>query len=252
MHQDHPDAGFGGEEVHAGQRPVKSKLALASLILAVGSVFLGPLLGVPALILGIAAIKEIRRSGGLTRGCGFAIAGIITSATWLLLIGLAVVAVPLSLVGGLKLRPVNPRGVLKAGRLADLPASATDVRCEGWSGLFTGTDYVMFRASAEDIEKFITQSPSAKGAVPDLLNAEHRRLPYREEDYAEGHEESEDDYERDYFAPESLAPKWYDVTMKGKGRRYEIPGDPDNKGYNFGSVIINDQTNTVYIRVVWS
>ena len=51
----------------------------------------------------------------------------------------------------------------------------------------------------------------------------------------------------------NYAPDWYDVTIRGNGRKYRIPGDPKHNGHHYwGSVIINDDTHTVYVKVVWS
>jgi hypothetical protein len=47
---------------------------------------------------------------------------------------------------------------LKLGRLAPIPASATDLKIDGTSNLFSSTYHIKFRASAEDIDKFIGNS----------------------------------------------------------------------------------------------
>jgi hypothetical protein len=53
-----------------------SGLAITSLLLGLCSVFLGILTGIPAILLGIIALRQINRSGGRLRGEGVALAGI--------------------------------------------------------------------------------------------------------------------------------------------------------------------------------
>jgi type II secretory pathway pseudopilin PulG len=67
--------------------PVKAcSKAIVSLILGIlGLTCLGIFAGVPALILGILAMKEIRRSGGVLSGAGLAIAGIVLGICSLLI-----------------------------------------------------------------------------------------------------------------------------------------------------------------------
>ncbi len=58
--------------------PVASSgLATASLICGIGSVFFGPLAGIPAIITGHLALGKIKKSGGVLQGRGLAITGLI-------------------------------------------------------------------------------------------------------------------------------------------------------------------------------
>jgi hypothetical protein len=64
--------------------PTEGK-AVASLVLGLLSIFGlvcfgGPVLGVPAIILGVLARKDVERSGGVVSGAGIATAGIVTGA----------------------------------------------------------------------------------------------------------------------------------------------------------------------------
>lgn len=69
-----------------------SGLAVASMVLGIGaisSIGMFGIFGLPAivgLVLGIVALRKIKRSAGLLQGRGFAIAGITTSAAGLLLV----------------------------------------------------------------------------------------------------------------------------------------------------------------------
>lgn len=125
-----------------------------------------------------------------------------------------------------ELHPVNPQQILRNGRLADLPASVTDIKAEGWDGIFTGEDYLMFRADPDDIKLFISNSDSIKSQKPKIL--------------------SEDS---SHTRKSSYMPQWYNPSTIVKGRKFEIPAA---NHHNWGTVIIDDQTNTVYIEVTWS
>jgi len=74
--------------------PGTNHLAIGSLVCGVSQVFVGPLAGVPAIILGHMARREIRRTG--EQGRGLATAGLAlgwVGVTLLVLVGLMVVAV---------------------------------------------------------------------------------------------------------------------------------------------------------------
>lgn len=231
------------------EKPRTSRLAIASLILGVAWVLLGPLTSIPGLILGIVAIVKIKRSRGLLKGRPFAIAGIITSGIPIVLIGMFILWFAYRLSCGMKLSARKPQAILKAGRLAELPESAADIEAEGWDGIFTGEDYLMFRATLEGIEKFIAESPSIKDTEPEIFSSKKMYLPYHEPNDFADEADWEDHYNHKYFFPQKDQPEWYDITIKLKGRRYKIPAF---EHHNWGSVIINDETNTVYINVIWS
>lgn len=226
-----------------------SRLAIASLLLGVAWILLGPLTAIPGLTLGIIAIVKIKRSRGLLKGRPFAIAGIITSAIPIVLIGMFILWFAYRLSSGMKLSARKPEAVLKAGRLAELPESATDIKAKGWSGIFTGEDYLIFCATPEDIKKFIAESPSIKYTEPEIFSSDKMYLPYYEPNDFTDDADWEAYYKHKYFFPHKDHPEWYDVTIKLKGRKYKIPAF---KHHNWGSVIINDETNTVYINVIWS
>lgn len=112
--------------------------------------------------------------------------------------------------------------ILKNGRLADLPSSASDIRVAGWKGIFTGADYLMFKASVADIDRFISESPSLAGSDTTHFNQ----------------------YHKSFYQPE-----WFDPPKRAKGRLYEIPAF---ESHNWGSVIVNEESGTVYIEIIWS
>ena len=135
----------------------------------------------------------------------------------------------------LTLRPVPPEAVVKSGRLAPLPESATEVQCEGWSGIFTGETYMRFEAAPEDIERFISSSPSLKGQEPSPISVP-TAIP------VPGHEGFEE--------PHPLIPSWYNAHQIKRGRVLVIP--PNDDGHNWGDITIDDDNHVVYIEVTWS
>jgi hypothetical protein len=84
----------------AGAQPQTSGLAIASLILGIASIVmcLGPLAGIPAVIIGHKANSDIRKSGGVIQGGGMATAGLVTGYLSIFMIALwglmAAVAIP--------------------------------------------------------------------------------------------------------------------------------------------------------------
>jgi hypothetical protein len=140
----------------------------------------------------------------------------------------------------------DPQPILEDGRLADLPESAVEVKTFSWHGIFAGGRYLMFKAPSDEIDQFISLSPSLKRVDPEIFSADHKYLlqlgnpDYNDPTY-NNHE---------YYFSGTMAPKWYDPTIKIKGRLYKVPAD--NEHHNWGEVIINEETNTVYIRITWS
>ena len=188
---------------------------------------------------------EIKKSLGFARRRNFAIAGIVIS-TVVLLFALW------NSIPSLKAKKtlLSTQKILSAGRLDSLPVSTTELEVSGWGGFTTGEDYIKFRATPEDINKFITMSQSIKGVTPEIFNSEHMYLPYIKD--VEKNMDSENYFKHNYYYEHQGAPAWYKPTITKNGRMYKIPGDPNMRGHNWGSVIVNDETNTVYIWVIWS
>ncbi|MHC4103464.1 MAG: DUF4190 domain-containing protein [Planctomycetota bacterium] len=226
------------EKKVAEQKPKVSKLAITSLFLSLTGFCTRGVTAIVSLVMGIIALVIIGRSSVEIRGRHLAIVGIIISVFIL------------SVIGYDSLPSVNIKRTLGAGRLADLPKTATDVKIDGWHSLFTGEDYIRFKAAPEDIEKFISDSPSIKEITPKVFTSEHMHLPQPDTRRFESEEDWEDfDKHEYYYGDGPYCPKWYDPTIKTKGRLYKIPSV---KGHNSGTVIINDEANTVYIHVIWS
>lgn len=84
----------------AGSNQQTSRLAVASMTLGISSIVccLGPLAGIPAVIMGHKANSKIRNSGGLLQGSGMATAGLVTGYLSIFMIALwglmAAVAIP--------------------------------------------------------------------------------------------------------------------------------------------------------------
>ncbi|MHC4721950.1 MAG: DUF4190 domain-containing protein [Planctomycetota bacterium] len=207
--------------------------AVSSFVLSIPGFCTNGLTSILSLIIGIIALIRIKKSLVLIRGRNFAVAGIVISIVVLLF------------VSWNALPTVKAKKTLTNGRLANLPQSVTNLKVGGWAGLFTGEDFIKFRATPEDINKFVAESPSIKEVAPEMFNSENMHLPE-----PDNSQKTSDYYTLDHkHYDESNYPSWYRPTMKVKGRRYLIPPD----GYhNWGSVIINDETNTVYISVIWS
>ncbi len=120
--------------------------------------------------------------------------------------------------------PVAPETVLGAGRLAVLPANATDVRSEKWSGVFTGESWLSFKAPREEVCLFLTTSPSLESQLPEFSADLCHRADSGESDWEK--------YLREAFHLE-----------------FEIPAE---SGHNWGKVTIDPAGEHVHIHVVWS
>lgn len=83
-----------------GLKPQTCRLAIASMIVGISSIVccLGPLAGIPAVIMGHKANSKIRKSGGLLTGGGMATAGLVTGYLSIFMIAMwglmAAVAIP--------------------------------------------------------------------------------------------------------------------------------------------------------------
>ncbi|AQT67012.1 hypothetical protein STSP2_00150 [Anaerohalosphaera lusitana] len=145
-----------------------------------------------------------------------------------------------------KLQLADVSKMLHAGRLAELPANARNLRADGWDGLFTGEEYLMFNAPADEVDSWLSASPGLKETV-EHFDAEHMLLPQPDND----RERSQLIYEgHELYYLFHRMPRWYRPTVRVKGRRYEI--EPDESGHNWGTVVVDDETNTVYVKVIWS
>lgn len=122
---------------------------------------------------------------------------------------------------------VRVRALLQYAQLAPLPGSATGVRYYSWSSPFSGEDFLRFTADPDDIEQFLAESPALKGKQPETSPADREGIEVLD----------------------GQAPAWYDLELKGPFRIYEV--QPPR--YQFpGELVVDDETNTVYLHLIFS
>jgi hypothetical protein len=149
----------------------------------------------------------------------------------LLVVGLGTFAV--ATIGG----KGDLNAVLRKAQLGAIPSGATDLQ---YAGVADSTYYLRFTASPEEIERFIADSPRLKVRAPQSLGPAQMYLPdsQREANPSEGTATI-------YYAANERIP-WFDPQVREKGRMYAIAPDRHS---NWTEVVIDDQKNTVYIRV---
>ena len=143
--------------------------------------------------------------------------------------------------------PVQARAILSNANLATLPKSAYDISVYTWSSPMSGEEFLKFTASPNDIDSFLKTSPILNGLECTTYTEKHMRIPYPNNYFFQ---DDEIDISHEYFHQYGGgAPDWYKSGIRGPGRRYEI----QPKGYhNPGEVIIDDQTNTIFVKLVFS
>lgn len=154
-------------------------------------------------------------------------------------------------LGGLVFYTSRPslrmQGFLAYAQLAPLPESATDVRFYSWSSPFSGEDFVRFTADPNDVERFLANSPALWGQQPERFSETRKRLEYPED--SQGNVSFPQDGQHEYFIPRRTAPAWFKQVILGPARRY--PLQPPR--YQLpGEVLVDDETNTVYIYACFS
>ena len=106
-------------------RPQPGGLAITSLVLGILSLILfGPLAGIPAIILGIIALKRIRQRPAEVGGNGLAIAGIATGGVGTLVMGLVLAGLLLPALA--RARVVVPKFTRRSEQ-ARITAARTDI-----------------------------------------------------------------------------------------------------------------------------
>ena len=128
------------------------------------------------------------------------------------------------------------RRALDLPRLAELPQSASAIKADGTSNMFSMSYFLRFQAPAEEIEAFVKESPGLSGITPEVFGPQHMHLPFPQN--------CNMNLMHRYFRPDNRYP-WFDPTIRETGRLYNIPNDADACG---GTVIINDKTNTVFVE----
>jgi len=136
----------------------------------------------------------------------------------------------------------SPVVLLRAG-LAELPASARDVRVHSWAFMLSGKYTLRFTADPNVIEDFLAASPSLEKVRPRTYSSQRMRLRgaeyagLRVQSHAQGNE---------YFMPQRDVPRWYQQEMRGPGRRYEINW---YEGKYRGELLVDDEEHIVYVHV---
>lgn len=120
---------------------------------------------------------------------------------------------------------------LEIGRLAKLPANISEFKIDGTRNSFSSTFLLKFKASSEDINQFIENSPSLKNITPEILTENHTYPPNTEKNMTNS---KDDRY------------PWFNPVIEVKGRKYDIIWDEHN---NYGRVIVDDLNNIVYVYI---
>ena len=104
-----------------------------------------------------------------------------------------------------------------------------------------------FTADPNDIEWFLAESPALWGQQPERFSETRKRLEYPKDDQEDLIYQGDGQHE--YFVPRPTAPAWYKQVIIGPARRYylrppryQLPGE----------VLVDDETNTVYIYACFS
>jgi len=141
---------------------------------------------------------------------------------------------------------VRAQEILGTAELAPLPESATGITVYTWWTPMSGEEYLRFRASREDIESFVAKSPILERAERrDYSPAKMRLFDRNETAPAAG--AGTDDHE--YIRNHPTAPPWYMQEIKCRARRYAIPRTVYK---HKGELIIDEDNNVVYVRLVFS
>ena len=133
------------------------------------------------------------------------------------------------------------RAILDGEHFARLPASATAVKVEGWAAGFGHESWLCFKATTQDVEAFLANSPVLHGLEPEHFGSDRMLLlPPRDDDADPGKYAA---MPRELLEWSPCAPGWYTPEIKESGRRYVVMG----RMGRYCTVIVNDETGTVYI-----
>lgn len=129
--------------------------------------------------------------------------------------------------------------LLAAAKLSPLPLSATNVAYYQWTGLFTGETYAKFELSPSDLLAFVSNSPSLQGIKPkEVYDTNYQHVPFPPAGVRRGVEH------HNYFSRHPKFPGWYDLTIRGKGKKYVIDWGPNMM------ILIDEDRHIVWLRVV--
>jgi hypothetical protein len=144
----------------------------------------------------------------------------------------------LLLLAGCKQSPTRKvQDLLAEAKLSGLPPSATNVSYYRWSSSFAGETYAKFELSLPDLRTFVSNSPGLQGIKPKLYDSNHHHVPSPSSTF-------EVSVDHDYFDRHSQFPDWFDMTIRGHGRKYIIPWGPSMW------VLIDEDKRIVWLRLI--
>ncbi|OGV58338.1 MAG: hypothetical protein A2X49_08920 [Lentisphaerae bacterium GWF2_52_8] len=141
---------------------------------------------------------------------------------------------------------------LKFGRLENYPQNAKNFKTATAGSMFTREFMVSFEANAADIQKWVEKSEGLKGITPDIYTKEHQYFPGFPSDanWLKMLEKELPEAKYDYHPVVPHKPQWLNDLKIKNGRKFQIPG---KEGHGIGGIlIIDDDTNTVYLDLSWS
>jgi hypothetical protein len=222
-----------GRETWHVSLTLQSRVVMAVLVLGLG-VFFQALLW---------RKLRLRLAGGRSQALVLLLPTVVIGAAWLALAARD---------RGAFLRQYDPvrrsPEVLDRAGLAELPASAQDVYVYCSRFICSGEFMLRFAAGPDAIERFLSESPSLKGAACTTYSKDRMRLPapsyedLRHDDlwhapHPSGHV---------YYDPEPYVPCWFQRDIRGAGRSYEVSW---HDGKYQGELLIDDEEHVVCVRV---
>ncbi|MBN1973428.1 MAG: hypothetical protein JW787_07295 [Sedimentisphaerales bacterium] len=149
----------------------------------------------------------------------------------------------------------NISEILKAGDLANLPESSHNVRVYTMHFMLSAEGYIRFKAKPDDIEQFITNSPSLAGITYKTYSKERMRLATTDYGKILALELKDDpnqarfikdipDDGHEYFYSVNIPPSWFKNEIRGAGRYCNFS---NKDSYWSEELIVDDEKNIVYI-----
>jgi len=137
---------------------------------------------------------------------------------------------------------------IEMGRFAPFPSEKRNFKIKKSGNSFTRTFQVKFSAPMSEIHDWIQTSESLNQLEPIVLTSERMLLPYPENFHA--NKAPLERLEHEFYRPNPNAPSWWDIDVIKNGLKYQVPY---KEGFGIGGpVVINQDTETVYINISWS
>lgn len=127
--------------------------------------------------------------------------------------------------------------LLAEAKLSPLPKSASNIAYYQWNGLFTGETYAKFDLDAGDMSLFISNSPAVTNLKPTLFETNRHHIPYPASSGFPS-------LDHEYYQLDAKFPDWFDISIRGRGRRYVLPWGPNM------DVSMDEERRVVLLRVV--